>query len=452
MLKNLLAICCLLVCGLASFAQAQNFTTVANFNLYNGLHPYAGLVQGIDGNLYGTTEDGRPHGTIFKVTLDGTLTTLHTFDLTADGSLPAGPLVQATDGNLYGTTYSGGGGNLGTVFKITLDGAFTTLHNFNGVDGASPDVALIEGADGNFYGSTTAAGAHRSGTVFEMEPTGALRTLHNFDGKDGTEPSALIQATDGNFYGTTASGGLNGIDESEWGTVFKISPQGEFTVLHNFDGTDGATPLSALVQASDGNFYGTTQVGGAYGDGTVFKISPAGVLTTLHSFSVTDGPNPYGALVQANDGNFYGNTADGNTSGGTIFKITPWGSLTVLHTFSTDRSWPYAGLVQDTSGDFYGTTDGGGARGDGSVYGLSTGLGPFLATLPKSGGSGRLVRILGTNLTGATSVTFNGTPAGFTVVSASEITTTVPVGATTGTVQVITPGGTLSSNVVFQVM
>jgi uncharacterized repeat protein (TIGR03803 family) len=238
-----------------------------------------------------------------------------------------------------------------------------------------------------------------------------------------------------------------------FGTVFKITPGGVLTTLHSFVSTDGANPVAGVVQATDGNFYGTTGYGGAMGLGNVFKITPSGALTTLFFFDFyTNGSLPYG-LVQATDGNFYGTTQYGGAHRfGTIFKITLGGTLTTLHSFALrDGSNPYAGLVQDTSGNFYGTTAHAGAGGAGTVFGLSVGLGPFVETQPPSGKVGAPVKILGTNLTGATSVTFNGTAAVFTIVKRSLIIVSVPVGATTGTVQVVTPGGTLSSNVPFRV-
>jgi uncharacterized repeat protein (TIGR03803 family) len=191
----------------------------------------------------------------------------------------------------------------------------------------------------------------------------------------------------------------------------------------------------------------------------VFEITPSGTLTRLYSFcslsDCTDGENPEAALVQASDGNFYGTTAYGGANNaGTIFKITPSGTLITLHTFDQiDGAQPYATLVQDTNANFYGTTTVGGANGNyGTVYSLSMGLAPFVETHPTLGPVGLPVKILGTNLTGATSVTFNGTAAVFKVASPSLIMATVPVGATTGTVQVVTPGGTLSSNVPFRVI
>jgi uncharacterized repeat protein (TIGR03803 family) len=217
-----------------------------------------------------------------------------------------------------------------------------------------------------------------------------------------------------------------------------------------------------LVQATDGNFYGTTYFGGAYNYGTVFKVTRSGTLTTLHSFDGTEGGNPDAALVQGTDGNFYGTTYYGANGYGTVFKITPGGTLRTLYSFCSqsgcaDGAHPYAGLVQDTNGKFYGAAcgafcGGGGTGGYGTVFSLSVGLGPFVETQPTSGKVGAAVEILGSDLTDATSVTFNGTAAPFKVVSSSQITTDVPAGATTGKVQVVTPSGTLSSNVPFRVV
>ena len=223
--------------------------------------------------------------------------------------------------------------------------------------------------------------------------------------------------------------------------------------MHFFnDETDGRAIVSGLVEASDGNFYGTASLGGANGYGTVFTITPAGTLTTLHSFDATDGATP-NALVLGTDGNFYGTTISGGANiDGTIFEITPQGTLITLHNFDgSDGADSFAGLVQATDGNFYGTTRLGGSKSDGTVFRLTVGLGPFVKTVPAAGKVGASVKILGTNLTGATSVSFNGVAAAFTLRAPSAITTTVPAGATTGTVQVITPSGTLLSNVVFRV-
>jgi uncharacterized repeat protein (TIGR03803 family) len=447
-------------------APIVTFTTLHNFDGTDGADPKAGLVQGTNGDLYGTTEGGGANaacyrgatcGTVFKITPSGTLTNLYSFCSQtgcADGEGPYGGLVQATNGNFYGTTSAGGAnGDYGTVFKITPSGTLTTLHSFDVTDGESPLAGLIQGMQGDFYGTTEQGGANGGyGTVFKITPGGTLTTLHSFDGTDGFCPCAgLVQGANGHFYGTTEEGGANGYNGD--GTVYKITPSGTLTTLHSFDGTDGFYPAAALVQGTDGHFYGTTQGGGAHGDGTVYKITPSGTLTTLHSFDYAEGYEANGALVRGTDGNFYGTTIKGGASGGgTVFKITPGGTLTTLHSFDgTDGARPEAALVQDTNGTFYGTTFHGGANGYGTIFSLSVGLGPFVETQPTSGKVGKAVTILGTSLTGATSVTFNGTPATFTVKSKSEITTAVPLGATTGTVQVVTPGGTLSSNVPFRV-
>jgi uncharacterized repeat protein (TIGR03803 family) len=459
-------------CAAAVVASpGQTFTSLVSFNGTDGEHPVGSLVQGLDGNFYGTTAEGGADtscnfgsgcGTVFKITPGGTLTTLHSFDGT-DGSNPYAGLVLATDGNFYGTTVAGGAHEEGTIFKITTGGKLTTLYSFCAqtkcTDGAGPYAGLIQATDGNFYGTTEGGGANNWGTVFKVTPGGTLTTLHSFDFTDGARPyAAPVQATDGNFYGTTSSGTANTFSCFGFpcGTVFKITPGGTLTTLHGFDNIDGGNPYAALVQGTDGNFYGTTYTSEG---GTVFRITPGGTLTTLRVFGHTDGQNPYAGLVLATDGNFYGTTAwsgplleYSDTGPGTIFKITPGGALTTLHSFdTTDGSHPYAGLVLATDGNFYGATSGGGANYDGTVFSLAVGLGPFVETLPIFGEVGAAVMILGTDLTGATSVTFDGIAAAFTVVSSSEITTTVPSGAATGNVQVTTPQGTLISNVNFRV-
>jgi uncharacterized repeat protein (TIGR03803 family) len=460
----------------ATVLPAQTFTTLHSFDGTDGCCPNTDLVQATNGYLYGAANFGtNGDGTVFKMTPSGTLTTLHSFDGT-DGEF-SNTLVQAPDGNLYGTAEQGGTNGDGTVFKITPEGTLTTLHNFNWTDGYSP-WGLVQAASGDFYGTTYGGGAYGSGTVFNVTPSGALTTLYSFCSQsgctDGERPLAgLVQATNGDFYGTASGGGANGA-----GTVFKITPEGTLTTLYSFCAQDsgcpdGAQPLAGLVQATNGDFYGTTSTGGANNSGTVFKITPSGALTTLYSFcslsGCADGAAPYAGLVQGTDGDFYGTTIAGGTncaaasSGcGTVFKITPSGALTTLYSFCpqpgcTDGSNPDAGLIQATNGTFYGTTDGGGTStacsfGCGTVFSLSVGLGPFVETQRTSGMVGEVVKILGTDLTGATSVSFNGTAAAFTVVAPSLITTTVPAGATSGKVQVVTPSGTLSSNVPFRVL
>jgi uncharacterized repeat protein (TIGR03803 family) len=472
----------LLLCAVTAIASsAQTLTTLHSFDSTDGANPFAGLVQAIDGNFYGVTHSGGAttanDGTFFRITPSGTLTSLYSFcALTncTDGALPydwAG-LIQV-NGNFYGTTGYGGADNRGTVFKITTKGKLTTLYNFcsetSCKDGAEPEAGLVEGTDGNLYGAATSGGAYGYGAIFKITTGGTLTTIYSFcansDCPDGSFPAGgLIQATDGNFYGTTQGGGANKdsiCDVEGCGTVFKITSSGALTTLYSFCSktgcTDGQGPNAGLVQGTDGDLYGTAYGGGDNGDGTIFKITTAGKWTLLYTFcpetGCADGQVPNAGLIQATDGNFYGTTLSGGTLGaGTIFKITSTGTLTTLHSFTgTDGEEPYAGLIQGTNGEFYGTTSGGGAHGYGVVFRLSAGLGPFVETRPTSGKVGAAVTILGTDLTGATSVTFNGQAATFTVVSSSEITTNVPTGATTGEVEVKTPGRTFTSNVEFRV-
>lgn len=297
-----------------------------------------------------------------------------------EGAGSNNPLIQATDGNFYGAT-------TGDVFKITPAGDVTVLYTFGTVGGTSdaydPHDGLIQGADGNFYGTTFHGGANSVGTVFKITPSGVETVLHSFGASgDGTFPAGgLVQGTDGNFYGTTSGGGVNSL-----GTVFKVTPSGVETVLHSFGAsTDGDTPYARLTRGTDGNFYGTTFLGGATGDGTVFKITPAGVETILHSFGATstDATKPTSGVIQATDGNFYGTTSTGGTPVclpgcpglGTVFKVTPLGSEEVLYSFdnSGNGSQPHPGLIQGADGNFYGTTVIGGANNNGTVFKITTG-------------------------------------------------------------------------------
>jgi uncharacterized repeat protein (TIGR03803 family) len=489
----------LLLCiATAIVSPAQTFTTLLGFDRKDGSNPYDDLVQGVNGSLYGTTSYGEGAsvaGTVFEITPMGKLTTVYNFCSKkgcTDGTVPTAGLVLANNGNLYGTTYGVPEfPSYGTVFAITANGKLTTLYSFcsqaNCTDGANPYAGLVQATNGNFYGTTLYGGANDSGTVFQITPKGKLTTLYSFcsigNCIDGALPYAgLVQAIDGNFYGTTSLGGAD--NQGGYGTVFKITPGGKLTTLYSFcsqtNCTDGAAPYSRLVQGTDGSFYGTTSGGFdvcyPINCGTVFKITPQGELTTLHSFcqvNCADGANPFSGLVQGTDGNFYGTTYFGAVTNcygacGTVFEISPRGDLTTLYSFCLqsgcpDGEHPYAGLMQATNGNFYGTTyEGGNVKyrdchrdppylGCGTVFSLATGLGPFVKMTPTSGKVGARVIILGTNLTGASSVTFNGTPTAFKLVSKSEIRTTVPDGATTGKVEVTIPGRKLSSDVPFRV-
>ncbi len=454
----------LVLMATALVASAQTITTLHSFTFDDGANPNLTTpTQGGDGNIYATTSIGGSKtigcfcGTAFKITPQGTLTSF-SFDGT-DGAIPDAGFLLGRNGLLYGTTSSGGASGNGEVFHLNSQtGALTVLHSFAGSDGASPEAPLTLGPGGKYYGTTTFGGANNFGTVFSITASGTFKSLHSFGGAGlGQNPSAgLTLGSDGVLYGMTYGGGINGS-----GTIFKITASGTFTKL-----SDVAPSLGSLLLAADGNMYGTTVAGGGLGQGTVFKLTPAGVVTVLHSFDAIDGANPEAGLVQASDGKLYGTTVFGGGHGeGSIFSITTDGTLTTLYSFPSfdhvDGANPF-GLMQHTDGKFYGTTSEGGTSincdsfnsiGCGTVFSLDLGLGPFVTFVVPSGKVGSVIQILGTDLTGATVVSFNGVPASsFKVVRGTLIKATLPAGATTGPVTVTTSNGTLTSNVNFTVL
>jgi len=469
--------------------RAQTYEREAVFNGTNGSNPQAGVVQGLDGNLYGTTKSGGVGdcpgncGTIFKMTPQGELSTVYEFckkgGACIDGYYPVAALAVGKDGNFYGTTSSGGkipkgdsGVPSGTLFKITPEGKLHTIYTFCKTwpcpDGAVPESSLIQGTDGDFYGTTYGGGANGNfGTIFKVTTAGVLTTLYSFcpdksDCTDGELPTAgLVQASDGNFYGVAQRGGiclespcdpfLNG------GVVFRFTPDGAYTVLYSFCGqancADGSNPSAPLVEASDGNLYGTTTYGGTEIAGTTFKVSKTGTFTQLDGSGFFY-PN---GIIQATDGNFYGTTENGGAvNSGAVFQMTPAGALTFEYSFcncGSDGEGPTAGVFQATNGTLYGTTTGGfGSSSNGTVYSLSMGLMPFVRAVPDTGKVGNTIKIIGTELAGVSKVTFNGLMATYTQISDTEITAKVPKKATSGLVQVTVPSGTISSNVPFQVI
>jgi uncharacterized repeat protein (TIGR03803 family) len=405
-----LVIVLLVVAGRTFDAGAQTKTNLHSFGSVpnDGNTPYAGLVQGSDGNFYGTTFEGGTStncdggcGTVFRISPSGTYTALYSFvGYPSDGFYPRAGLMQGSDSNFYGTTEGGGTYNNGTVFRVSPSGSETNLYSFLGspTDGATPYAGLVQGSNGDFYGTTYAGGTNGLGTVFRISPSGSETNLYSFGGfPDGYNPEAgLVQGSDGNFFGTTLTGGTNYGD----GTVFRISPSGSYTSLYSFTSSGGAEPAAGLVLGSDGNFYGTTVYGGmTNNEGTVFLISPSGNLTNLYWFGgvPNDGNGPEGGLVQGSDGNFYGTTFFGGTSTncaggcGTVFRISPRGIYTSLYSFlgsPTDGAWPNAGLVQGSDGNFYGTTYKGGSNGVGTVFRISVPLNPpanQISRIQKSG-------------------------------------------------------------------
>jgi uncharacterized repeat protein (TIGR03803 family) len=352
--------------------------------LPDGAQPTTGVIQGSDGNFYGTTSSGGATsaactvgcGTVFMLTPAGVETVLHSFTgLGGDGARPSG-LIQGSDGKFYGTTIAGGAsancadsGGCGTVFEMTPAGVTTVLHAFTGTggDGRGPYGGVIQGSDGSFYGTTNSGGANVSstspagcGTVFKITSTGVETVLYSFNcsAGDGEQPQAgLIQGSDGNFYGTTYQGG-----SGSGGTVFGITPAGVEKLLYSFQndgncGGDNLHPNTSLVEGNDGSFYGTTSgtVGSFYPKcnvGTVFRVTPAGVGTVLYVFqgSSVVATNPMGGLIKGSDGNFYGTTFILPS----VFEITPAGVVTEIYAFQNGAN-PDGHLIQTSDGALYGT-------------------------------------------------------------------------------------------------
>lgn len=354
----------------------------------DGMYPQAGLIMDAAGNLYGTTYAGGTPGpgTVFKIGPSGTESVLYSFagPLIGDGGNPQGNLLMDRTGNLYGTTSLGGANNFGTVFKITAAGIETVLYSFAGGlsgDGAYPQEGLVMDSAGNLYGTTSQGGSGAGGTVFKISPVGLETVLHSFAGSptDGRVPMAdLMIDSAGNLYGTTDAGGVGAYD---FGTVFKVSPDGTEVIVHTFTGIDGGNPRGTLIMDGAGNIYGTTSSGGTatlINSGEVFKIDPTGTLTVLRHFvgaitpTIVDAGYPRAGLILDKDGNLYGTTSEGGANGGgTVYKLAPTGALTILHSFSTaplDGNEPLGGLFVDSAGNLYGTTGVGGANDLGIVF------------------------------------------------------------------------------------
>ena len=309
-----------------SLTPDGTLTTLASFPVGQ---PISALALGLDHAFYGATAQGGKSGGgfIFRSASDGTLSILSSFAIAQTGDVAYAGLLQGSDGAFYGTTTQGAGNAAphGTIFRATLAGAITVLHSFkaDGSEGAAAYGTLIQGLDGNFYGTTTQGGAADVGTIFKLTAQGLFTTLHVFtNGTDGGTPRAgLLLGNDGNFYGTTTTGAIG-----DAGTVFQLTAQGVLTTIHSFNVAqgEGVSPAAPLINGGDGNLYGTTVAGGAHNGGTIFSVSKAGLLTTLYSFTDgLDGFEPYGALTPGGGSIFYGTTAAGGGSGayGTVYEL-----------------------------------------------------------------------------------------------------------------------------------
>ena len=333
-------------------------------------------------------------GTVFEVLNGRTETVLHAFAGGCDGAWPAGGVISDADDNLYGTTASGGICNsddgYGTVFKLAPGGAESVLYAFQGADdGSAPVGNLVSDTNGNLFGTaayggeTGGCGGPGCGVVFEVSAAGGETVLHTFlGGEDGSEPEGgLIMDGSGNLFGTTSDGGGSANCDGGCGTVFEVAPDGTETILYDFQGdTDGCLPMAGLITDGAGNFYGTTEACGAADYGTVFKLTPDGSETILHSFQAgSDGELPLAGVVMDEAGDLYGTTPYGGGTGcrkqgsgcGTIFEVTAKGREKILYAFSNGRgSYPAAGLLLGMHGDMYGTTAFGGKGDNGVVFEL----------------------------------------------------------------------------------
>ena len=437
----------LVITGTNSCLFSQTFTTLASFDgLTTGCGPqWMSWIQGPDGNFYGTTGSDNGPTTVDKLTPSGQLTALYTFP---NGWNPYNSLLLGIDGNLYGTTTGGGAYNDGAVFRLSLKGTFTVLHSFDLTDGLLPYDSLIQASDDNLYGTTFGGGSEEycqngCGTIFKISPSGNFKSLYQFVYSNvfADHPyGGLAEGIDGNFYGSTYNGG-HGICYGGCGITYRITPKGSLTILDYLN----AQLYASFLLAPDNNLYATDV------NGDLFSMTRRGNITNL----ATIAGGVYAPPVLATDSNFY--LTSEFYGFGEITQVTPTGVSNVLYNFCSeqnclDGAGPSDGLVEATSGVLYGSTSGGGANGCGTAYSLDVSLPPYVKLVHDAGKAGQTGGILGQGFTGTTSVSLNGTPMSFVVVSDTFIKATVPAGATTGYVSVATPTGTLTTNLPFHVI
>ena len=433
---------------LFKITSTGTLTTLYNFGTCTypckeGSYPKTPPVEGTDGNYYGTVENstsGTNYGVVYKLTSAGKFSTIYAFDGTL-GFNPQAPLIQGADGNFYGTTASGGitisptcwgaSSSCGTVFKITTGGKLTTVYKFDQTHGAGPLSPVIQGTDGNFYGTTSAGGTSGLGVVFKLTSAGVITVLHNFIGSDGETPLAgLVQANDGNFYGVASAGGSLG-----YGTIFEVTSTSDhtFSVLYDFDQTHGQTPEVALFQNTNGILYGDTTRGGKNGAGAFYSLNiSAAPFASLQNLS-----GKVGSTVSILGQGFIGSTSV-SFGGVNATKFTVFSDNYVTANVPTGGKTGTVTVV----------------RPSGNLNSIQQfKVTPTISSIsPTSGPIGTVVTINGTGLTQTTKVTFGGVKATtFTVNSDSRVSATVPSGAKTGKITVTTSGGSATSSSTFNV-
>jgi uncharacterized repeat protein (TIGR03803 family) len=452
--------------AIAIAAPAQTVSTIYTFSSGSKPNYPAGVMaQGQDGNFYGVTLSGNGccQGVIYKISSEGAITSLYSMGQ-SDGTNCTG-LTLGTDGNFYGTCKNGGTNNYGTLFKVTSAGVLTVLHNFaaqgSTSDGCIPYVPPIQASNGDFYGTTAFCGANNYGTVYKLTLAGAYTMLYSFQGppNDTVLPLGLIEGTDGNLWGVGNGWIISG------GGIFKITLAGKESLVYTFqpnaDGgyLDGEGPDANLIQGSNGDFYGTTEEGGSANEGTIFSLTESGTETVLYSFpNQTDGAYPSLPLTQAPNGLLFGAATDcagGGCSQAGLFDITTKGAYKSVYLYPlvcSNCGQPFAPLLLSTNGTFYSTTEQGGI-GVGSFYSLSNGYGPFISPVNvKSSAEGSRVGILGQGFSSKSVVAFGGTKATATkLTGGTYITATVPTGALTGDITVTTGSTVLSTLASFRI-
>lgn len=366
------------------FAIEHEFTAAAS-------RPQAGLTLASDNALYGTVTAGGADnlGGVFRFVPGAGITMLHAFSSGGatfpDGYNVQAPLAEGVDGALYGTTVAGGQNQLGTVFRIALDGTWSVLHSFAAADpntGVAPEGffavnGLTRGLDGNLYGIASQGGENRRGVLYRVDSSGTFSVQRALLEEGGNVVAPLVGADDGRLYGTSQIDGA-----AQNGTVFAFDPASVSTqILHAFVVTGPGQVLAALTRGDDGQLYGLGYDGGGNGSGVIFRLSPSGTVTILHLFSGPDGANPYAPLTKGPDGAFYGTTTSGGRGQGTVFRITAEGAFTVLHAFAEpdangvqlEGAHPYGGVAVAPDGTVFGVTSDGGAYGAGTIFSIANG-------------------------------------------------------------------------------